>query len=162
MKRTLDEILHRLEQPHATINRLIIPNLITRFLLSVIKSANSDSGNLNSDDKIVAIRKFIKENLFNDLSIQDIARRFNISTSHFKSWFKKETGIPPADYLLRMKIEEAKVQILKNKDLSITDVAYQLNFSTSQYFSTVFKRYAGVSPVEYKKIFTKEHQNKTE
>jgi AraC-like DNA-binding protein len=157
MKKTLDEILYRLEEPRKPINKLIVPHLITHFLLSVVKCAYSDSGKLNCEDKINLIKNYISENLFNDISIKDIARKFNISTSHFKSWFKKETGIPPADFVLRMKIEEAKMLMLQHKHLSITEIAYQFNFSTSQYFATVFKRYEGMSPVEYKKKITKEY-----
>ncbi|HTE26626.1 AraC family transcriptional regulator [Flavitalea sp.] len=153
MKRTLDEILDRAKQPTPAFNKLIIPNLITQFLLNVIKSSQSESSTLDSSDRIIIIKNYISEHLYSNLSILEIAKKFNISTSHFKSWFKKQTGIPPADYFLRLKIEEAKKQILQDHELTITTIAYRLNFSTSQYFATVFKRYAGMSPLEFKKRY---------
>jgi AraC-like DNA-binding protein len=46
-------------------------------------------------------------------------------------------------------VERAR-ELLDNSDLTVTDIAFMLNFSSSQYFSTVFKQYTNITPVEYK------------
>ena len=74
----------------------------------------------------------------------------NLSDSHFKSWFKKEAGMPPLDYILRMRIEEGKKLMASHPGETIASIAYQLNFSSSQYFATVFKKYAGISPAAFR------------
>ena len=66
-----------------------------------------------------------------------------LSESRFKARFKREMGVPPAEYWLRKKVEQASVLLAK---ATITQVAHQLGFSSSQYFATVFKRYTLTSP----------------
>ena len=60
------------------------------------------------------------------------------------------TGSSPKDYWLRMRVECAARRLRKSPGLTVTDVAYEFGFSSSQYFATVFRRYLGVSPVEYR------------
>lgn len=93
---------------------------------------------------------YINANLANPLLVQDISGAANISTSYFHQRFVQETGMTPADYRTRQRIQRAK-QLLKNPKLSVTEIAYQLGFSSSQYFSSVFKRYTGHTPTSFRK-----------
>jgi AraC-like DNA-binding protein len=65
--------------------------------------------------------------------------------------FRKQTGLPPHEYIIRQRVEHAKYMLV-NTDMSITGIAYKLLFSSSQYFSTVFKRFTMVTPNQYRKI----------
>jgi len=82
------------------------------------------------------------------LSIAQVASSCNLSESYFKMLFREEVGVPPAEYMIRQKIEAAKTA-LNDSDASITDVAYSLGFSSSQYFATVFKRFTNQTPSEF-------------
>ena len=75
--------------------------------------------------------------------LADVAR---LSDSRFKTRFKREMGVPPAEFWLRKKIERAAT-LLKNR--KVTEVAHELGFSSSQYFATVFKRYTLSSPSKF-------------
>jgi len=59
-------------------------------------------------------------------------------------------GVPPGEYILRQKIKKAE-QELTGSERDITEIAYDLEFSSSQYFATVFRRYAGCSPSDFRK-----------
>ena len=72
-----------------------------------------------------------------------------LSVSRIQARFKEETGLSPADYFMRRRLIEA--QNLLRGSQGITDVAMDMGFSSSQYFSTVFKRYMGLSPSEWLK-----------
>ena len=80
------------------------------------------------------------------MQVARLAQVARLSESRCKARFKREIGVPPAEYWLRKKIEQAIV-LLKNR--SVTEVAYELGFSSSQYFATVFKRYKLVSPSQH-------------
>ena len=71
-----------------------------------------------------------------------------ISESHFRRVFKIETGIKPMEYLNKYRIEVAK-RLLQSGDYRIQDVYEMVGFTTSQYFSTVFKKYTGISPGQF-------------
>ena len=73
----------------------------------------------------------------------------HLSEGRFKTNFRLYTGLPPREYILRQKIKCAK-RLLKEESLSITQISYQLGFSSSQYFSTVFKRFTTLSPIDYR------------
>jgi AraC-like DNA-binding protein len=83
------------------------------------------------------------------LTIKHLAKQAGISIPHFNKRFKSEISFSPHDYILRKKINDS-LRKLESPHSIITEVAFDLGFSSSQYFATVFKRYVGKSPRQYK------------
>ncbi len=79
-----------------------------------------------------------------------LAHALGISLSRLRARCKEETGISLGDYLLHLRIEEARRRIIQHAHLSITDIALDLGFSSSQYFATVFKRYTALTPTQFR------------
>ncbi len=96
---------------------------------------------------ISAVLTYIKDNICNALTLDELATVAKLSTSQFKQKFRLQTGIAPRHYINHMKIKHAKK--LLDQGTSITDTAMTLGFDTSSYFSVVFKRYNACSPREY-------------
>lgn len=82
-------------------------------------------------------------------SLQDISRKFYMNSSYISSAFREKTGITISDYLLRVKMERAK-KMLTNTDVKAFEVANALGYKDTEYFSKQFKKYAGLSPSQYK------------
>ena len=61
-----------------------------------------------------------------------------------------EMGVPPNEYIIKQKIKKSK-EIMATQKISNTHLAYDLGFSTSSYFATVFKKYEGITPTNYRK-----------
>ena len=93
---------------------------------------------------------FITMNFAEEFSIEDIARKIHVHPSHLMRSFKIEKGITISHFRNQRRIVEAK-QLLTYSNLTITDIAYIIGFSSPQYFSRVFKREEGTTPIEYKK-----------
>ena len=74
----------------------------------------------------------------------------HLSVGRFAHLFKESTGVSPYDYLLRIRIDEAKGLLLRS-DLSVAEVAERVGFSDQSYFSKAFRKAVGVSPVAYSK-----------
>ena len=89
---------------------------------------------------------YIDGHLTDPIEVPRLAQVAGLSESRCKARFKREIGVPPAEFWLRKKIERAVVLL---KDHSVTEVAYELGFSSSQYFATVFKRYTLVNPSQF-------------
>ncbi|RCH53911.1 hypothetical protein DJ568_15340 [Mucilaginibacter hurinus] len=153
IKKLLDDILQAGKQPMGEFNKLIVYNLVTNLLITVVKSTATPVQNKANATRILNVKQFINENLVNDLSISVLAAQQYLSESHFKSWFKREMGISPMDYVLRERVERAKRLLVGHNNTSITSIALGLNFSSSQYFATVFKKYTGLTPAGYRNMF---------
>ncbi|TCC96632.1 helix-turn-helix transcriptional regulator [Pedobacter hiemivivus] len=150
MKKMLDQLFILHEEPvQQPLHKLQTLNLISNFLLTVIEYSQKNVAREQSD-RISEIRNYIHTNIYQSLPIELLAKELCMSDSHFKSWFKKEFGMPPVDYILRTRVEEGKKLLQLPDAESVTSIAFKLNFSSSQYFATVFKKYTGVSPAEFK------------
>ncbi len=130
------------------LDKLSIAAALLEWLLIVIEcSSHTEERTLSRD--IEQIVELMNQDLEENRSMDDYAVTIHLSTSRFKAKFKEQVGVPPGEYYLRCKIENAKAQ-LKNKQKSITEIAYELGFSSSQYFATTFKRFENSTPKEYR------------
>lgn len=120
---------------------------MSSFLLEVISCSQDEKG-IPLSPAIRRVKEHISEYLDRDISVDEMAEIKELSTHWFKEKFMKETGLSPADFVSRRKIEEAKNHLLLAEKF-ITDIAFSLGFSFSQY-SGVFKRYAEITPTDYR------------
>jgi AraC-like DNA-binding protein/mannose-6-phosphate isomerase-like protein (cupin superfamily) len=84
------------------------------------------------------------------LSVDDLARRARLSTSHFCREFKAAMGTSPIDYVLRRRVAEA-CELMREPARSVTEIGIEVGFSDGNYFSRQFKRVMGRSPREYRR-----------
>ncbi len=92
---------------------------------------------------------FMKSNLIAPESIESIAKAVQCSRAKLFQVFKDSTGMTPNDYWQRLRIDRAQ-ELLRCSEKSITEVALDCGFSSSQYFSSVFRKYSGTSPTEFR------------
>lgn len=148
----LKRLLNRIFKVHTNTDNPLraadVQNLLLRFMLDMLTCARRLERSEPSEP-IREIMTFIDAHLDEMIGLDVLADRINLSLSRFKMRFKKEVGIPPADYIMRRKVEYAK-RLLESRRRSITDIAMKLGFSSSQYLATVFKRYIGCTPSEFR------------
>ena len=84
------------------------------------------------------------------LSINELAERAGYSEYYFSRKFKQEMGCTLTEYIMREKIERAKV-LLSTTSMSIMDISIELSFNSRSYFSDTFQKNTGISPGEYRK-----------
>lgn len=99
--------------------------------------------------------RIIDENIGNEkLSLRWIASTIlYTNVDYLGKIFKKETGMNFSHYVMEKRMELAKTLIMEGKKDRIYEVAEKVGYgSNSQYFSQVFKKYTGISPLEYKEI----------
>ncbi|RLD86012.1 MAG: hypothetical protein DRJ07_01785 [Bacteroidetes bacterium] len=147
MKKMLRAVFKLYNKKNDLLTKIEMTNHILNFLLSVIHcSEKKENKSISTDMEFCC--KFIESNIFQNIYINNLAKKVNLSESRFKHKFKEEIGMPPNEYIIKLKIKKAKELMLRT-DISITNLAYDLGFSTSSYFSTVFKKYQGISPTTY-------------
>ena len=90
-----------------------------------------------------------------DLSVDMVAEQVGISRVHLHRKMKELTGQTPHDFIRNLRLKQA-ANLLANQGMNVTEVMYACGFSNSASFSTLFKKFYGVSPRDY----MKEHYNK--
>ncbi|GEL77561.1 helix-turn-helix transcriptional regulator [Tenuibacillus multivorans] len=101
----------------------------------------------NLEHERIAINaiNYMKNNLGQSLTTEDIARHVGYSHYHFVRIFKKETGISPRHFLSALRIEASKQKLFDSKR-SILNALLQVGYKSIGTFSSKFKQFVGVSP----------------
>lgn len=105
-------------------------------------------------DQISEAIVYIHEHIQESISLESAAESCGLSLSRFKTKFKEETGTTPRSFINYVKIAHSK-QLLQQGH-TVTEVSDLLSFDTPNYFSTLFKKYTGKSPSEYRSGFIQE------
>jgi len=145
----LIEQLGSLAQPDGLRNASL-RNSLCRMIIDSAEVFRSSTGTERPDTRIAGkAEKIMRESLGRDLNMTGIAEKLGLSITGFIKRFKYETGLTPADFFQRIKVEEARRRLTAPKT-AITAIAFDLGFSSSQYFASVFKKYTGTTPREYR------------
>lgn len=97
---------------------------------------------------------YVHRHIAEELALQDIAAHVGYTEYYLTKKFYRELGIRLKDYILREKLELAKV-LLMTTEKSVTEIAAELSFSTRSYFTRSFTERFGASPVKYKAKYQK-------
>jgi AraC-like DNA-binding protein len=124
---------------------------IVMYLIGMVCyiSKNTLSEPEQVEQKIVQAKVIMQENLCKNLDLEILAGEVNLSYSWFRKEFKNYTGYAPAKYLKELKIVRAK-ELLLGTSRPIKKIASLLGYSSTGYFSTLFKKSTGYTPLEYR------------
>ncbi|HCJ58815.1 MAG TPA: hypothetical protein DHV55_16770 [Clostridiaceae bacterium] len=128
--------------------------------LGILLIRNSLADNIFLDDRNELYDDYIKKSIIymhkyysGNITIDDICGEIYLSPSHFKRAFKNKTGNTPYQFLTEIRVDKAK-EMLKNKERTIREVARLCGFVNSGNLSAVFKKHIGISPSEYRKVYS--------
>ncbi len=128
-------------------NKLQLSAIIT-LLLCELDTANRSTSKKNPH--IDMAEKYIKTNIRKPISAADVAQAIHLDPSYFGALFKRCTGESVMGYINRYKMITA-ASILSDPKISVTKAAEKVGFSDIYYFSKVFKKIHGISPMAFKK-----------
>jgi AraC family transcriptional regulator len=112
------------------------------------KAAREPEGGLS----VYALKQaldFIGDNLASDFSLTGIAAAANLSPHRFSRLFKLSTGLSPHQYVIRERVEKAKV-LLSGTEMPVGEVALACGFSHQAHLTRHFGRCVGTSPKKFR------------
>jgi AraC-like DNA-binding protein len=139
-------------------NPLIMPdkyNAIVRLLTFFAEQLSALTNEIvlesqNAEPPLVQkARDYIAQHKTEPLSLSAVAKAAGASVFHFCKVFHKATGLKFTDYVARVRLEEARTQLL-NPNRRISEVAYDVGFQSLTQFNRMFKRVFGQSPSEFR------------
>lgn len=94
--------------------------------------------------------KYVQENFHRNISIEELAANVSFSPSYFCKLFKKAASITPAEYVISVRLSNAKLLLLES-DLTMSQISEMCGFCDASYFSYNFKQRFGQTPMEYRR-----------
>ena len=126
------------------------------FLIKLLRGGADVSSNtlitrdVTQDTFAEMIVAYMKNNIYNPITLNDICDNFFLRKSQLSIIFKEYTGKSPMRYYSDLKVSEAK-KLLREDVLSVSEISEKLNYSGIHNFSRAFKEVTGFSPTGYKK-----------
>ncbi len=152
----VEKILNKIEyedRQNDVVSEELIKCHLTELFSYIIRNescykVSDDTEKANSiiEDTII----FINKNFASQISLDTISKKTGFSKFYFSKLFKKSTGLGYKEYLLMIRMREAK-KLLTSTNKSISNIAFLCGFNDSNYFSTIFKNTNNCSPNLYRK-----------
>lgn len=95
--------------------------------------------------RLKRVMGYIDDHIGEAILLADLARAAGLSRMYFAARFRASTGLRPHEYVLRQRVEQAKDMLLKTNE-SLVEIAFNVGFQTQAHFTTVFKRFTGITP----------------
>ncbi|WP_216726043.1 AraC family transcriptional regulator [Hymenobacter siberiensis] len=129
-----------------------VKELLLRLMqLQSLHAIESNVAVLATSNRFAYTLSYIRENIAEKLSIEDLSAQAYMSKPNFFRSFKQEFGLSPMDYIIKERMRVAK-RCLRNPTLSITDICFKAGFNNPAYFTRMFRQLEGMTPTEYRTL----------
>jgi len=103
-----------------------------------------------ADWQVNRVTAYMRENLDQPISLDDLASLVRLSRFHFCTAFRTATGKTPHDWLIGQRMARAR-ELLSTHDRPVTDIALSVGYETPSAFSASFRKVVGLSPTEFRR-----------
>lgn len=142
-------------------DEIILQSLVLELIYHLSRDAKKHTARANfksvNSTVIEDAVNYIKNNLTEDLTLETLSKKFNLSSVHFHNIFKYNVGVTLRDYIENQRLKKA-ANLLITTDMSLTEIALECGFSSQSYFSFVFKRKMKTTPRKYAKETYKNYE----
>lgn len=107
---------------------------------------------VHGDEAILAVQDYLEQHYRERLSVDELADRFGMGRRTFERRFKKATSNTPVEYVQRVRTEIAKKQLESGRK-TVNEVMYEVGYNDTKAFRDIFKKYVGMSPMDYRNRF---------
>lgn len=156
IRELLDSMFAQANSGHKEASELC--NRLTACLVILILQSNRLSAIDTPVDKsktyqlYQSIKQLLDHHYMEEISLQKIADKFNMSQHYLSHLFKEATGFSPINYLIHRRLGEAQ-SLLINTDNSVTHIAGLVGYDSANHFNTQFKKVIGTSPQKFRRYW---------
>ncbi|MEO7989164.1 MAG: helix-turn-helix domain-containing protein [Chryseolinea sp.] len=130
------------------------------FVLDIARNSQSPFSifkgqKIHSDTDIIKVQEYIEAHFNDKISVDELSEEFSIGRRTLERRFKKATNNTVVEYIQRVKVEASKKQLETGRK-TINEVMYDIGYSDNKAFRDVFKKIAGLSPLEYRNRYNRE------
>lgn len=137
--------------------QLMLTNLVTQIAIILLRNHLGVRPNPHLelsrfglvDRRLRRAIEYIHANYHQEIVLSEIADAAFLSEYHFAHLFKKITGLTPNNYLIAVRLEQAK-KLLAETDESISNVSLAVGYTSQSHFTKVFRNFTGLTPAKYR------------
>ncbi|NIK76368.1 two-component system response regulator YesN [Paenibacillus castaneae] len=118
--------------------------------LQVTEYANQNGKDVSQ--VVEKVQRFMEEHLGEEFSREQAAEHVFLNPAYLSRLFRRETGYSLTDYLVRLRITKARIELEKTNN-RVSDIAIHVGYGNFSHFSKLFKKMIGMTPQEYRKKF---------
>ena len=133
------------------INEAELKELINKAIYNISQNSKQ-ADHINVVNYSLPVRlacEYIEKNFQENINLNKISNYVSLSKNYFCNIFKKETGITIWDYLIRIRMEEAKRMLLETEQKTY-EISEKVGYDDPSYFGRLFKKYTGFTPIEFR------------
>ena len=133
------------------INETELKELINKAVYNLNQNSKQ-ADHINAVNYSLPVRlacEYIEKNFQENINLNKISNYVSLSKNYFCNIFKKETGITIWDYLIRIRMEEAKRMLLETEQKTY-EISEKVGYDDPSYFGRLFKKYTGFTPIEFR------------
>jgi AraC family transcriptional regulator of arabinose operon len=146
-----EEMYSNLEKGYGSDNLRYVNMIFYHFLSSLLYEDKFNSTENKKETDIIALTiELMQKKIHTVVSLQELADFARLSASHFSATFRERTGYSPIEYFNHLKIQKA-CQYLLFTGMTVKEAAINLGIEDQYYFSRMFSKLMGMSPVEYRR-----------
>jgi len=109
----------------------------------------------HNDNAVLKAQEYIERNYENKITVDKLCDMFSVGRRTFERRFKKATANTVVEYVQRVKIEAAKKELETGRK-TVNEIMFDVGYTDTKAFRDVFKKFVGMSPVDYKNKYNKE------
>jgi transcriptional regulator GlxA family with amidase domain len=109
----------------------------------------------HEDEPVKKAQEFIETNFRDKITVDQLASMFALGRRNLERRFKKATSNTVVEYIQRVKIEAAKMNLESSRE-NVNEVMYKVGYTDTKAFRTTFKKITGLSPVHYRNKYNRE------
>lgn len=131
------------------------------FLGSLIfgkKHREAQQANRQTNSMISRITHYMNEHIERNLTINEMSNYLGLSPSHFHRKFFNELSDSPINYFHKLKMNKAGIELITTK-MTVSQIALKYGYTDTHYFSRLFKKILGVSPLNFRRNCSKFYNN---
>lgn len=120
---------------------------IRRSFRAAAYQTEADSS--HHDETVIEAQQWLRKHLGQPLTMGALAAHLDLTQRTLNRRFRQATGMSPQSYLQGLRVNHAR-ELLKHSNLGVGEIAWQLGLQDASYFSQLFRRHCGMSPLRYR------------